>query len=263
MHRQLEDLKRAPPSTDEPYRLLERQFVEHARAMRAAASDSARRRGRASFGEPSSAGKRVRRRGNQPPLSGKQHRSSAPNTASSAVVRFLVTNHRSDAGATTSGASATRPPRPGRGRRGRTASPSPRRASSASWRRSPTTWPSSSPRSATATPWPSSARGRRPTRRAGRIVREIAVDDSPGERRARIRHRRGRRRRPGRDPRDPRRRRPHGRAGRVRGHRRARRRRGAGPARRRGARPLGPRRPAQGAWSLLCFSPIESSKHRS
>jgi len=34
MHRQLEDLKRAPPSTDEPYRLLERQFVEHARAMR-------------------------------------------------------------------------------------------------------------------------------------------------------------------------------------------------------------------------------------
>ena len=63
MHRQLEDLKRAPPSTDEPYRLLERQFVEHARAMRAAASDSARRRGRASFGDTSSAGKRVRRRG--------------------------------------------------------------------------------------------------------------------------------------------------------------------------------------------------------
>ncbi|KAH8057840.1 hypothetical protein JL722_6380 [Aureococcus anophagefferens] len=55
MHRQLEDLKRAPPSTDEPYRLLERQFVEHARAMRAAASDSARRRGRV-VREPSSAG---------------------------------------------------------------------------------------------------------------------------------------------------------------------------------------------------------------
>ena len=63
MHRQLEDLKRAPPSTDEPYRLLERQFVEHARAMRAAASDSARRRGRASFGDTSSTGRRVRRRG--------------------------------------------------------------------------------------------------------------------------------------------------------------------------------------------------------